>query len=314
MLFVFLFLLVLVGGFFILPVDGFSWGPGVHTFITSSVDLNGISNVISKIASRFYPQFIWGSIMADIIIGKNFSNWARHPHNWEYVFPIFEKADRDFLIAFMIGYMCHLAQDVIAHNLLVPDFTLYSAFSGRYAGPIHFKVEAEADKLVPRDVWKKINEMQRIPENKICNEFLEGNLKGTIVKSTKANTRLYIQVLKINALKEFMRSKFKLSKEPSDDIKNTLQKYIGMAKKATEDFLKNFDKSYVVNFDPTGIEPIYVSTELGKSVKKIMRKKGSMNSNGKSGRSIDPSPFFRALREFQPSFGKRTPVLDILKT
>ncbi len=302
-----LFALLIAFFIFFIPSYGFCWGPGIHTLITSSVDLNTIATGISKIASRFYPQFIWGSIMADIIIGKNFSRWDYHPHNWEYVFLVFDNANKDFLRAFMIGYMCHLAQDVVAHNLLIPDFTLYSAFSGKYGGAVHLKVETEADKLVPYDVWKKIKDIQKIPENQLCADFLGSNLKGTIVKSTKVNTELYMNALKINILKELMRKKLKFSAEPSEDIKKILQEYISMAKRATKDFLKNFDRAQVTRFDPTGIEPIYVSAELGKSAKKIKKKRKNGN--------IDPSPFFKALKEFQPkSFGKRTPVLDILKT
>ncbi|GBD03523.1 hypothetical protein HRbin19_00815 [bacterium HR19] len=294
---------------FFLVDCSFAWGPGMHSFITMSIPLAKISSSIAQLCGKYYHNFVWGSLMADMIIGKNLSNWDYHPHNWQVILRIFYKAKEDFLKAFMIGYMVHLAQDIIAHNFMVPDFILFSAFSPRLRGGIsllHLKVEAEAEKFVPRETWEKISELKSLPDNKLCERFLEENLKGTIISSARANGKIYEKALTLNIIKESIRSKIIKFLRTDNLLSFIISEYADMARKTSEEFIKNFERSKLLDFDPTGIESIYISYSLKKSVEKIRKRK---NGNG-----VEPAKFFRVLREFQPPiFGNRIPVLFMLK-
>jgi hypothetical protein len=307
-LLIFSFLLI-----FIYSQDVFAWGPGAHLGITSAIELAKIGSTVAKICEKFYPQFLWGSIMADIIIGKNFSNWKQHPHNWEFIFSLFFKASEDYKKSFMIGYMTHLAQDIVAHNFMIPEFAVASAFFNnipKNLSILHFKVERKADDLVNPQIWEQIRYFQSLPENRKCVEFLEENLNGTIFGSPKTNSRIYLKILSVNTIKEIIKTKFKLIRNGKDQkgeniYSKAIGEYFSMAKKTSEDFLKNFERSKMILIDPTGTETIYFANSLKNSVLKIKKKKGE----------FDEEKFLRLLSEVQPPiFGKRTPVLFTLKT
>ncbi len=326
--FVFFFFSILL---LIFPAHAVAWGPGIHTLITSSIDLHSIGNSISKICLKFYPQFLWGSLLADVVIGKNFTRWQYHPHNWEFILSIFEEAENDMCRAFMAGYMTHLAQDIIAHNFLVPEFTLLEAFvkpnSKVRTNLVHFKIESNAEKIPKEDIWKKIRYLQKLPENKECMHFLEDKLKAPPFSSVRTSRKIYIRALTLKGLQALIKSKFekKAKKERKNqnridsihisEIKNqkkinseesAILIYVKEAYKVSSEFIREFDRSKLIEFDPTGIEVIYISESLANAVKKIAGKKGDEAGS--------PEKYFSVLRMFQPPLmGKRTPVLFILK-
>lgn len=315
--------LILIGGLssisillliLVFPSDGFCWGPGIHAMLT--LPLSGSQNIlpsISKLVSSFPKEFIWGSIMADMMIGKSVSNWKFHPHNWDFIFDLFEKADKDNLKAFMVGYMVHLSHDVIAHNFLIPEMALLNALKGNSLSDnknmFHLKIEISAENLVQDDIWKKISEIYASKEIRECSEFLEENLKHSLL-TPKLSGMIYRKTIKMRLLKELIRSKvpFMNHNNHQDDphkklTLNLIKEYVAVAYDTSENFLSRFDKSESVMADPTGIEPLNISFYLTKAVRRI-RKKREIK---------DEIRFFLALREFQPPIlGNKTPVLDIL--
>ncbi|MDW8088041.1 MAG: zinc dependent phospholipase C family protein [Candidatus Calescibacterium sp.] len=290
-----------------------SWGPGVHAMISSSLIGGDFLPFISKLITSFQKEFIWGSLMADMMIGKNLSNWKFHPHNWEFIFKIFENAKSDNIRSFMIGYMTHLSHDIVAHNFLVPEIALFSSLEkNNIVGEknlVHFKIEVNAERLVPLDVWKKIKEVQDAKESRVCSEFLEENLQKGFL-TPKVSGAIYRRTIKINAFKEFIKSKiaFRLNGNTADPHKAVLLKltrgYVDMAYKLSENFLKKFNRSICLKMDPTGTEAISVSFSMVGAIREVKNRKGDV--------SVDK--FFKALGQFQPSiFGNKTPVLETLK-
>ena len=331
----FLLILFLPISILIFPEQAVAWGPGIHTLITGSLDLNSIGNTISKICMKFYPQFLWGSLLADVIIGKNFTRWQYHPHNWDFIFSIFEDAENDMYRAFMVGYMTHLAQDIIAHNFLVPEFTLLEAFikpkTKVRTNLVHFKIESNAEKIPKEDIWKKIRHLQKIPENKDCMYFLESKLKAPPFASVRTSRKIYIRALTLKGLQTLIKSKLERKTKEEKKKKNqnsvefisqlirdyrnqkrkisseesAIYSYVAEAYRVSFEFIREFEKSKLMKFDPTGIEVIYLSESLGNTVKKIIEKKSKVEQ---------PERYFSVLRMFQPPLmGKRTPVLFILK-
>ncbi len=287
----------------------FAWGPGAHTLMANSVLLGSVDGILSKLISNFQIQFLWGNILADIVIGKNLSNWKIHPHNFSYVLSIFDRCRTDKVRAFMVGYMNHLSHDIVAHNFMIPEIMLAEVFTENKrlqhnSKFFHVKIELEAEKLVPLEIWKKIKFIQSSPEVRECTEFLEENITGTLISSAKANVKIYLSTLKINIMKEFIRSKMKLRIRNGNNIfSSVIHKYLELSVRLSERFLSEFTKSRILEFDPTGIEPICIAEELRKSVVKVRRRE----------KEVSCDRYFTALRQFQPSiFGNRTPVLDIL--
>jgi len=111
-----LLLLVLV------PDVAAAWTPGTHIFLGESV-LANLSMLPAHIADllRAYPyDFLYGNIAADTSIAKKYAPVGRHCHSWHVGQEIVDRAESDALRGFGLGYLAHLAADVVAHNFYVP--------------------------------------------------------------------------------------------------------------------------------------------------------------------------------------------------
>lgn len=143
-----IFILVLV---FILGCSScaFAWGPGVHMALSNALlsRLWLLPNEISSILAAHPDLFRYGSLSADIFIGKGSKAKKSHSHNWNTGFRILQNADNTPLKAFAMGYLSHLAADIVAHNYYVPNLLAQAPSGGRLS---HVYVEMLADDQV---VW-----------------------------------------------------------------------------------------------------------------------------------------------------------------
>lgn len=100
-----------------------AWTPGTHIHLGEAV-LRSLALLPPATAAllRTFPQdFLYGSIAADTSIAKKYVPVGRHCHSWHVGFEILETArDDEPLRAFGLGYLTHLAADVVAHNFFVP--------------------------------------------------------------------------------------------------------------------------------------------------------------------------------------------------
>ncbi len=134
-----------------------SWGPGTHIYLSSLL--------LKRMKRRLPPtqvqlleghreSFLYGSIAADIINFKNYGGMKNHCHNWnikerlEVLLTVEEER------AFLQGYLCHLAADIVAHNHYVP-FHLVYGLPPKMLG--HTYWEARADGVVTEEHWHIID-------------------------------------------------------------------------------------------------------------------------------------------------------------
>ena len=144
------FLLFLV----LLPEQAVAWGPGVHLALGSQV-LASVQYLSSVVASAIcaYPQvFLYGSLSADIFIGKGCRFTPTHSHNWSLGFDLLKGAESPRQQAYAYGYLAHLAADVIAHNYFVPNMLDILPMPEKMA---HVFVEMQADREVCHSVDRK---------------------------------------------------------------------------------------------------------------------------------------------------------------
>ena len=67
-------------------------------------------------------------------IAKKYAAAGRHCHSWPVGFEILDRARDEPLRAFSLGYLAHLAADVVAHNYFVPrQLAITSSTSRRWA-------------------------------------------------------------------------------------------------------------------------------------------------------------------------------------
>jgi hypothetical protein len=138
------------------------WGPGTHIQLTADV-LRRLRRMKrpspdQEIAVRHYQAFLYGNIAADIINFKAYGGIKNHCHNWNIQERLEEHARDDPARAFILGYLCHLAADIIAHNHFVP-FHLVHDCPPRFLG--HAYWEAIADSRVSDSDWHTVDGLKR---------------------------------------------------------------------------------------------------------------------------------------------------------
>ena len=106
----------------LVPHTAWAWSPGTHIFLGQSVlaNLQVLPGQIAELLSANPIDFLYGSIAADTSFAKKYVPVGRHSHAWHVGQEIFELAGSARLRAFGLGYLAHLAADVVAHNFFVP--------------------------------------------------------------------------------------------------------------------------------------------------------------------------------------------------
>jgi hypothetical protein len=145
------------------------WGPGTHIQLTGDL-LRRFRRMRKPKAEqdlvvRHYQPFLYGNIAADIINFKAYGGVKNHCHNWNIHERLEEHATDDAARAFILGYLCHLAADIVAHNHFVP-FHLVHDCPPRFLG--HAYWEAIADSRVSDADWHTVDKLKR---NRAIHEF-----------------------------------------------------------------------------------------------------------------------------------------------
>lgn len=115
------------------PEPLLAWTPGTHIYLGESVlaNLQLLPAAVADLLRAFPFDFLYGSIAADSSIAKKYAPVGRHCHHWHVGQEIHDLATTDALRAFGLGYLAHLAADVVAHNHFVPrQLLLTSSTSG----------------------------------------------------------------------------------------------------------------------------------------------------------------------------------------
>lgn len=104
------------------PQDAWAWSPGTHIFLGQTVlaNLPALPQAIAELLAAHPLDFLYGSIAADTSFAKKYVPVGRHSHSWHVGEEIYELAGSPPLRAFGLGYLAHLAADVVAHNFFVP--------------------------------------------------------------------------------------------------------------------------------------------------------------------------------------------------
>jgi len=105
------------------PQPAYAWGPVTHI----ALGVQMLATVITpghplQAALANLPEvFLYGSLAPDIVQGRRLqSRLRRHSHNWATGLGLLESARGEQEEAFALGYLAHLAADVVAHNFFLP--------------------------------------------------------------------------------------------------------------------------------------------------------------------------------------------------
>lgn len=129
------------------PDAALAWGPATHMWLSVEA-LRSLDLFPTQVAALLLSHpidFLYGSLAADISMAKKYAPVGRHCHHWHVAREIEAEAGEDpRLRAAMLGYMTHLAADVVAHNAFVPRMLLLTS-STRALGHSYWEHRMDAD-------------------------------------------------------------------------------------------------------------------------------------------------------------------------
>lgn len=242
------------------PSDLFAWTPGTHIHIGEAV-LRSLALLPSGTAAllRTFPQdFLYGSIAADTSMAKKYAPAGRHCHSWAVGFEIYQRAGDESLRAFALGYLSHLAADVVAHNFFVPrqlTVTSSTAALGHSYWESRFETHlGDAAARRARDVI--------LLDHSRADAHLDDILSPTIF-STSTNRRLFRGMVHVTDSESWQRiyrimadnSRWGLSR-PEVEV-HLLRSFDYVM-----DLLERLDRSEAYQFDPSGDEALRLAKRL----------------------------------------------------
>lgn len=258
----------------ILPGNLWAWGPITHVDYAHAAlqNVSAYAPLVKELLSRFPYDFLYGALAADITLGKDYVDYVHNCHNWRVGFLILNEAkekgtERQQSAA--LGYLSHLAVDIISHNYFVPYKTVFS-YSTRTLGHVYWEMRFDAKR--PRRIWNLAREIGRMkfPHN---DELFERMLRRTLF-SFKTNRRIFRSVLTLHRLQNWHtlmervheQSRFKLTEKDIED-------YRGLAIESVTAFLSDPDKAPCTKVDPTGEAKLLYASEMRQELRRLTKKK-----------------------------------------
>ncbi|HUF27542.1 MAG TPA: zinc dependent phospholipase C family protein [Gemmatimonadaceae bacterium] len=234
----------------LLPTDAWAWTPGTHIFLGDAVlrSLALIPGPLAELLHAFPYDFLYGSIAADTSIAKKYAPAGRHCHAWNVGLEIYDRARSEALRAFGLGYLSHLAADVIAHNYFVPH-QLAATSSSVALG--HSYWESRFETHLGERFSRRAREVILLDHAR-SDEHLDRILSPTIF-STQTNRRIFRGMVYVTDTESWQRI-FQIAAEKSrwDLSEPSVGRYMTHAYDYIIDLLNRLDGSVPWEQDPAG--------------------------------------------------------------
>jgi hypothetical protein len=244
LLIAFSFLLVLL-----LPGEALAWGPGVHTaaarFVLANLDLVPLS--VASLITQFPNTYLYGCLSADFFVGKGTKGRPGHSHNWDSALRLTDSAHSPQLMAHALGYMSHLAADVVAHNYYVPDVMARTAMPGNLA---HVYVEMQADSHLTGGHALK-GRLSRPAQRMVDRSLVAALDKNPL--SYLCRKRVFGGSVRLSRLRGWNRSlRFAQRLLPLPNGEKPVETMFELSLRAVLDVLHSPEDSILRDFDPIG--------------------------------------------------------------
>ncbi|MBX6333250.1 MAG: zinc dependent phospholipase C family protein, partial [Gemmatimonadaceae bacterium] len=244
----------------LLPSAGYAWTPGTHIFLGQAV-LGALAQLPSAVADvlRAFPyDFLYGSIAADTSIAKKYAPVGRHCHSWGVGLEILERARDEPLQSFAMGYLSHLAADVVAHNYFVPRYLIIAS---RTTGLGHSYWESRFETHLGPSYSHRAREVI-LRDHARSDEHLDRILSPTIF-STQTNRRIFRGMVYVTDTESWQRI-FQIAAQSSRWDLNTPEvvRYMERSYDFIMDFLSRIDRSEPYALDPSGDDALRLAKEV----------------------------------------------------
>ena len=241
--------LILLLLFLLLPQEALAWGAGVHLSLGARLLANPevLPAALKALLSAWPLDFLYGCVAADITLGKKFTHYLEHCHNWRIGLKILDNADSQRHRACAWGYLAHLAADTVAHNYFVP-YNMTRTFNTVMLKHTYWELRAENQ--VSDEIWELARELGR-GDYRSHDRMLSSVLSDTIL-SFRTNKRLFNSMLLVQRLQQWQKLLNSVSNRSKWEFTlDAQQEYVDLAYLAVEGILGD-EKSPFWQADPTG--------------------------------------------------------------
>lgn len=240
--------------------DALAWGPLAHLeFGTQAMTSSLLSTSTQHLLARCGRDFLYGTLAADIIVGKNLAPFSVHCHNWTMGFRVLDQARGEREQAFSLGFLAHLAVDTIAHNYFVP-YKLLSGFHQRATG--HAYWELRYDQQLPPTLWKLAQEVSAA-EYRSHDAHLEEVLGESAVIPFSISKGLFGSLLLAARLKKWQAfSRVIASQRHLGLEKEEVFECRKLAVGQVVDLLRQGDQAPCTRTDPTGLRNLQLAQDF----------------------------------------------------
>ena len=249
------------------PSDAQAWGPLAHLNFSAQAlaNLGAVQPSMRGLLQEFGHDFLYGSLAADIVVGKNMARYLYHCHNWRVGFNVFKQAKPGAEQAFSLGFLAHLAADTVAHNYFVPYKTVASFHK---TNTRHAYWELRYDQRMDR----ALSRLARQVSTRALREhdaFLDRTLAGASVIPFGVSKQLFRSLLVSARMSRFHHvSRSVLAPERNLVLEPDLvTETNGLALETIVGLLVEGERSEAARADATGARNIRLASDLRKQLK-----------------------------------------------
>ena len=252
-----------------IPQQALAWGAGIHLQLGMNVlsHLEALEPSVAAIIGSHPFDFLYGTIAADITIGKKFTHYLQHCHRWRIGHKILEKAGDAAEQACAYGYLTHLAADCIAHNYFVP-YKVMRSFSSLTLKHAYWEMRFE--NYVEKEIWETGMKVSR--EHFSKNDRLLRKVLSDTIFSFATNKRIFNSILLVSRLEKWQSLLQTLSDSSRYALEETdREEYMQLAREAVFSFLNEGEQSRYYRADPTGERALAAAEAVRKNLRLLYR-------------------------------------------
>ena len=134
---------------------------------------------IYALLKKHKQDFLYGNIMADVILGKKYLPDDKSSHSWDVGLKLLDQAKTWPERAFAYGYLSHLAADTVAHETLTDEL----------GNMEHTWTELKADSIIDKSYWLQTVMISRAVRKR--RDLLLGHSLDSYIFSIRTNKRIY---------------------------------------------------------------------------------------------------------------------------
>lgn len=252
-----------------LPDQALAWGAGIHLQLGMNVlnNLELLKPAVAAIIAAHPYDFLYGTIAADITLGKKYTHYLQHCHRWRIGHRVLDKAAAPAQQACAYGYLSHLAADCVAHNYYVP-YKVMRSFSTLTLKHAYWEMRFE--NYVEKEIWETARKVSR--EHFSSNDQLLRKVLSDTIFSFATNKRIFNSILLVSRLEKWQSllqtlsdtSRFALEEDDREE-------YMQLAQEAVFDFLNNDETSRFYRADPTGERALAAAEAVRKNLRHLYR-------------------------------------------